>query len=696
MQHSEEAKKDLLKDMLETGDRIVEGLKNDLKIKGGKLKVSDVVDGENHQYVNLVQEGGGVLGIALLGYTYVLESMGIRFLKLAGTSAGAINAALMGTVRPEKTTTMKTPIILYYLTQKNLFDFVDGDPMAKWLLKNVINYVAYIQCLLNSAVFTLINALWLIIFSSLLLWEGGSVLGLLTGSIIAYIIALLIFKPGLFSNGIIGTYLKSRFFLLTFFIVVLVLLVALGLTYIPVILCSYQIYLTITILGFLITYSIVLAFSPKHLKFIQIVVALILTTILTDVILSNFFNIQLSHYTRFILEVGGRGFTSRIPPYQHLSIAGISLFIFFFLLIGSITLYLLMRFTASKFGINPGNKFKEWIAELMKEGNVDTFVTLNSGKEVYIVNPRNNISTLRDLEEKLKLIPELRYEADEASTYKIIKDDDSNISLSNNILYDNSPVDSPLRKNPLFGIEKYNPDKDEPPLALITTEIVTKNKIVFPKMWRLFYYDKDHTSPADFVRASMSIPIFFEAFRIPNIPRHAERTKEWLQYLSYEGNEINEAVFVDGGSISNFPINVFNSNKDSAPRLPTFGARLHNGDSEDSRSTQSLAGIIGSIINSMRAHYDKDFLITHPQYEDSIAYIDVRGINWLNFNLPHKEQIDLFKRGAQAAANFLLEFDWEFFKVKQKALNMGILASEIRIARNVEDIKQLIEDFKKS
>src|SRR3954447_25572529 len=62
---------------------------------GANLVVSDVIDDEGHQYVNLVQKGGGVLGIALVGYTYILEQMNIRFVRLAGTSAGAINTALM-------------------------------------------------------------------------------------------------------------------------------------------------------------------------------------------------------------------------------------------------------------------------------------------------------------------------------------------------------------------------------------------------------------------------------------------------------------------------------------------------------------------------------------------------------------------------------------------------------------------------
>ena len=56
---------------------------------------SDIKDKAGNQYIDLVQEGGGVLGIALVGYTYVLENAGIRFFSLAGTSAGAINTMMI-------------------------------------------------------------------------------------------------------------------------------------------------------------------------------------------------------------------------------------------------------------------------------------------------------------------------------------------------------------------------------------------------------------------------------------------------------------------------------------------------------------------------------------------------------------------------------------------------------------------------
>lgn len=51
--------------------------------------------GREHPYYNLVLQGGGTLGIAHLGAIYGLELAGIRFVGLAGTSAGAIVALLM-------------------------------------------------------------------------------------------------------------------------------------------------------------------------------------------------------------------------------------------------------------------------------------------------------------------------------------------------------------------------------------------------------------------------------------------------------------------------------------------------------------------------------------------------------------------------------------------------------------------------
>jgi len=99
---------------------IIKDLKEQIKEK--KKKFSDIVGANGNEYVDLVQEGSSVLGVALVGYVYVLEQVGIRFLSLAGTSAGSINTMLMAAAGPIDIT--KSEWILECLCNKNLYDFV--------------------------------------------------------------------------------------------------------------------------------------------------------------------------------------------------------------------------------------------------------------------------------------------------------------------------------------------------------------------------------------------------------------------------------------------------------------------------------------------------------------------------------------------------------------------------------------------
>lgn len=69
------------------------------RISQARIREIDPLGNEQDRpIVDLVQQGGGMFGIALLGYTYILEKVGIRFHSYGGTSAGAINAALLAAV----------------------------------------------------------------------------------------------------------------------------------------------------------------------------------------------------------------------------------------------------------------------------------------------------------------------------------------------------------------------------------------------------------------------------------------------------------------------------------------------------------------------------------------------------------------------------------------------------------------------
>ncbi len=119
------------------------------KFDGKPICVSDIKDKFGNQYVDLVQEGGGIHGVALAGYTYVLEKMGIRFMKMAGTSAGSINTLLLNAVytkqeadelgKPGNYYETRSEKVLEYLANKPLTEMVDGHPMWRKLLLNMFS-----------------------------------------------------------------------------------------------------------------------------------------------------------------------------------------------------------------------------------------------------------------------------------------------------------------------------------------------------------------------------------------------------------------------------------------------------------------------------------------------------------------------------------------------------------------------------
>ncbi len=86
---------------------------------------------------NLCRKVAVSLGWLLIGYTYVLEQMGLRFFSLAGTSAGSINALLLASFGD--VSQPKSDKIIQVLANKNLYDFVDGDKDAKDFVQALVD-----------------------------------------------------------------------------------------------------------------------------------------------------------------------------------------------------------------------------------------------------------------------------------------------------------------------------------------------------------------------------------------------------------------------------------------------------------------------------------------------------------------------------------------------------------------------------
>lgn len=371
------------------------------------LNVSDIQDNNGRQYVDLVQEGGGILGISLVGFVYALEEVGIRFVSLAGTSAGAINTALLAAVdSPNK---KKALTILEVINETDFRDFIDGGKDAKKLVMKISRGVKH---------------------------------------------------PGISS-----------------------------------------------ILRFL-----------------------------DDFILRN------------------------------------------------------------ESGLNRGDTFYDWLLEIFSKFSTET---------------------TSDLLNKMNVFPsEL------------------------------------LEKHPDLKAH----------LAIISCDITTQTKVNFPSMAELYYKYPDDVNPADFVRASMAIPIFFDPFTIRNIPKGKKQLEKWqdIKNAYFFGDIPDEAVLVDGGVLSNFPIDIFH-NRNKIPSRPTFGVKL----GIDRKTTKNVNSILDIFLNSFsaaRQMRDLEVILRDNDYVKITSNIDDSNINWLNFNLRADEKVELFNRGVTAACQFLKDFSWEEYK----------------------------------
>ena len=462
-------------------DDIIAGLKNRFRDK--PFIISDVTDAAGNQYVDLVQEGGGVLGIALVGYTYVLEKMGIRFFSMAGTSAGSINAMLLACAGNKEEE--KSGKIIDKLVQVDMFSFVDGQPenlkFTRWIKKGIQQMLV-----------------------------GGRSLKRLITTLRWSLIILL--------------FLAVACFVINFF-------------------------------------------KPGIARWIGLAAGI--TLLLITVI------------------------------------------IFFF--IGRFRL-----FAKNGYGLNEGKIFHNWIRNTISSFHIES--DPQQGK----------INNYEDFSHHFMRVPELAVKPDERRT-------------------NNHPPYMPM-------------------LTLIACDISSGRKIEFTRMWDLYWADEKEVHPGDFVRASMSIPVFFETFTLSGI-RKKSSYEIWDKHLNWQNEKKaipDKVQFIDGGTLSNFPINVFYNPNYPVPRMPTFGIRLQDGVLDPaSRGNSSLGSYVMSLFSAIRFNFDRDFITKNRAYTIGVKNIDVREHNWLNFFMKEEEKIALFRKGALAAAEFLKNFNWEEYKAER-------------------------------
>ena len=217
----------------------------------------------------------------------------------------------------------------------------------------------------------------------------------------------------------------------------------------------------------------------------------------------------------------------------------------------------------------------------------------------------------------------------------------------------------------LIHRETHEPIKNDIPieLGIIASDITTETKVEFPKMAPMYWNNVNSMSPANFIRASMSIPLFFQPYSASGIREIKNFADKWKQLASFElKKQIPDTVlFADGGLMSNFPIDLFHGDHNDKPLAPTFGIKLGS----KGRSVHKVNNVFsyaGALFNSMRHYADYDFVAKNPEYNTLIGYIDTGKHHWLNFDMIDKDKKDLFFRGVKAGKKFLDDFKWKEYK----------------------------------
>ena len=335
------------------------------------------------------------------------------------------------------------------------------------------------------------------------------------------------------------------------------------------------------------------------------------------------------------------------------------------LLIGRLVFFRLLYKHAERFGINPGKNFEDWIRKDILEKNEIFSVKqlkdkLDTEKNTFNYHYEtckpalDNPPALTFIREVQGFEPVLDQIANKDVPIDHLFEQIKFFLAKQDEAFKNAEYSMPLIMDAFERRLKAEDQGVTKELIIVSSDITHEIKVEFPGMHRLYWGDDFSISPAKYVRASMSVPFFFKPYQIDFNPGQLLTIrKEWHRYVKVQKQLDSCALLVDGGMLSNFPINVFYNPNIPVPRKPTFGIKLEYEDETAPQNVKSLMGFAGKLVNTMRFFYDRDFILKHDMYQKTVRSIDTGNIHWLNFNLTDEEKVELFFRGALAATLFL-------------------------------------------
>lgn len=177
-------------------------------------------------------------------------------------------------------------------------------------------------------------------------------------------------------------------------------------------------------------------------------------------------------------------------------------------------------------------------------------------------------------------------------------------------------------------------------LVVMASDLSRRRLAQLPWDYVEYGLDPDEQPVADAVRASASIPYFFEPVQLDGVR--------------------GTSTLVDGGLLSNYPIGTFDRLDEQPPRWPTIGVRLDALGIDGDRPVRPVRGpvrtgvaLVETAIEACQAEHVLD-----PCNVARSVYVDTAGISAMDFGLGEAEQEQLLRAGEEGVRRFLA--DWDF------------------------------------
>jgi NTE family protein len=191
-------------------------------------------------------------------------------------------------------------------------------------------------------------------------------------------------------------------------------------------------------------------------------------------------------------------------------------------------------------------------------------------------------------------------------------------------------------------------------LVVHTSDITRGELARLPWDYNYYGHDRDAEEVVGAVRASMSIPFFFEPVTfdaraadvdIP-LPGGGSITTHY---------EPGTVTWVDGGMLRNFPIDAFARVDGAPPRWPTIGIKLSSLQTSYGapKAATTAFHVARSCLSTMMNEWDA-YNVDESTAARTI-FVDNAGLTATDFDLTTAQQDQLFLNGVDAATAFVIE-----------------------------------------